>query len=379
MRTKFLLMVIGIGVTLAGLIVAAMIAAGAWQYRAVAQQAASKTLDTAQSIHKYVDEQRLQHLADASLGIAANPDFASYIAAALNPDASAGQARDVASIRDRLDERRRAAHLDAAAILDANGVVVATVGDSFLAEHNLTTLAAVVESRRSGAQASGLISDDRRIPLISVTPLLREAKLEALLVTGMRFDDSVLKTMAHVAQIDFALVSVPPTGPQVLSSSLDARDSELLAKGVSARRIPLLETDATSAATEIQLGEETWSLRTVALGPSSGKTFLLSLVPPPHREAARAAIEPALLVIIVALLAVLMILLAILWRSVLRPLIRIAELSERTMRGDYALEMKPAGIGLVRRIGEAFNHLLNELDGYRVAPGTPRRRATDRR
>jgi len=189
MRTKFLLMVIGIGVTLAGLIVAAMIAAGAWQYRAVAQQAASKTLDTAQSIHKYVDEQRLQHLADASLGIAANPDFSSYIAAALNPDASAGQARDVASIRDRLDERRRAAHLDAAAILDANGVVVATVGDSFLAEHNLTTLAAVVESRRSGAQASGLISDDRRIPLISVTPLLREAKLEALLVTGMRFDE----------------------------------------------------------------------------------------------------------------------------------------------------------------------------------------------
>jgi HAMP domain-containing protein len=378
MRNKFRLLMIGIALSLGGLIVATMMAAGAWQHRAVAQQSASKTLDTAQSIHKYVDEQRLQHLADASLGIATNPNFASSIARALHPDASAGQARDVASIRDLIDERRREAHLDAAAILDANGVVVATVGDSFLAEHNLTTLAAVVESRRNAAQASGLINDDRRIPLVSVTPLLHNATLQGLLVTGMRFDDSVLKTMAHVAQIDFALVSVPPTGPQVLSSSLDPRDSELLAKGVSARRIPLLEND-TTAPTEIQLGEETWSLRTVALGPSSGKTFLLSLVPPTHREAARAAIAPALIAAMVAMLVVLLILIAVLWGSVLKPLIRIAELSERTMRGDYALEMKPAGIGLVRRIGVAFNHLLNELDGYRVSPGTPRRRATDRR
>jgi hypothetical protein len=47
--------------------------------------------------------------------------------------------------------------------------------------------------------------------------------------------------------------------------------------------------------------------------------------------------------------------------------------------GDYALKLEPTGTPLVRRVGQAFNHLLAELDRHRIPPGVPHRRATDRR
>jgi hypothetical protein len=78
-------------------------------------------------------------------------------------------------------------------------------------------------------------------------------------------------------------------------------------------------------------------------------------------------------------LLALLILIWILWHAGMWPLIRIVELSDRMVLGDYALKLEPTGTPLVRRVGRAFNHLLAELDRHRIPPGVPHRRATDRR
>jgi signal transduction histidine kinase len=67
------------------------------------------------------------------------------------------------------------------------------------------------------------------------------------------------------------------------------------------------------------------------------------------------------------------------WRRGVAPLVAIANLSERAMHGDFALELKPRGFALVRHLGNLLNYLLKELDRYRVPHGAPRRRATDTR
>jgi hypothetical protein len=55
----------------------------------------------------------------------------------------------------------------------------------------------------------------------------------------------------------------------------------------------------------------------------------------------------------------------------------IALLSARARRCDFALELKPEGFAMVRRVADLINYLLRELDRHRVPHGVPRRRATD--
>jgi hypothetical protein len=76
-----------------------------------------------------------------------------------------------------------------------------------------------------------------------------------------------------------------------------------------------------------------------------------------------------LLVVSIALLFI--------WRRGLAPLAAVGNLSERARHGDFALELKPEGFAVVRRVADLINYLLRELDRHRVPHGVPRRRATD--
>jgi hypothetical protein len=76
------------------------------------------------------------------------------------------------------------------------------------------------------------------------------------------------------------------------------------------------------------------------------------------------------------LLVVLLLLIA--WRGAVSPLLAMDALAARAAHGDHALQLRVRGFGPVRRIAASCNRLLQELDRYRVPPGVPRRRATDR-
>jgi len=144
--------IILLGTAVAVLIAVAAASVVLWQYGAIDRQASTHALDTAQSVHKYVQEQRVAHLEEASRTIATNPSFVSYIAQALSTNDGHG-AIDVASIRDLLDERRHDAGLDAAAILDASGKAVASVGDTLSSERDWSALSVVAQVKKNPAQA----------------------------------------------------------------------------------------------------------------------------------------------------------------------------------------------------------------------------------
>jgi HAMP domain-containing protein len=106
---------------------------------------------------------------------------------------------------------------------------------------------------------------------------------------------------------------------------------------------------------------------------------LLSLVPPTTSDEMMVALIAPLLAGVFAGLIALAAVLFVLWQRIIGPVATMVDLSSKAKHGDYALAIKTASSGLAGRLALAFNHLLNELDRHRAPPGTPRRRATDRK
>jgi Double sensory domain of two-component sensor kinase len=381
MRTKTLLHSLFYGLLIGVLIAAGAAAIGFVQYQNINRQTATQTLDASQSVMQYVHERQVQRLQEVSNTIATNPSFVSYISQAMSADLPAGQLRDVASIRDLLDERRKDAGLNTAAILDVSGKVVASVGDNFLAERQLTTSPLVAQTRQSGNQTVGVLDDDKRLPLIVVTPLTRGSGVEALLVTAQRFDESALKSMAQIGRVDLALITLDPTGPRLVTSTLTAENSAALTSelGRLQDHFPKGASPADKSDVDLNFGGRANSARTVLLHPGNDKALLMMIVPDARRNTLCAALGYPLLIGVLCALAIALIFSFLRWRRFIHPLTAVAEMSERAARGDYALQTNVTGSPLVRRLASAVNALLSGLDRHRVAPGTPRRRATDQR
>ena len=338
-------------------------------------------LDTAQSIHKYIQEQRFAHLEEASRTIATNPSFVSYIAQALSSNDVHGTI-DVASIRDLLDERRHDAGLDSAAILDATGKAVASVGDTLSSERDWSALSVVAQVKENPTQASAILSDDKRVSMVTATPLMRGTDIQALLLTGVRIDEAAVRSLGQIGQSDLALIAFGPGSTSVIASTLDAQDAQqfsALATNGGTQWQDRLTSGNGLESFDVDVAGRSWLARLAPLHRSSQKVFLLALVPPARRDAVLSALATPVIAGAVAAVLLLAVLLLWLWRRILRPLTVVGEFAARAMRGDHALELRLTGNGPVQRIATAFNQLLKELARFRVAPGIPQRRTTDHR
>jgi hypothetical protein len=375
MRNTPLAVTAWFGLALAACIIGGTLAVGLWQFGTLRNQTTAQVLDTALSVGVYVNEQRARQLELVSRDIVADASFAGQIIQLLGAREAAADTSDAAAIRNALEERRRSAALDAIALLDANGKLVAEIGDTFLAEHVLGSLPFVIKSRAEKVQASALLDDDARLPVATATPITQDADLKALLVTGLRVPADLPKTMSGVAKAEFALIAIEPTGPSVVNSTLAQQTSEQLSAAVENDRKRWV--NAAPSSFEVPIDGGAWMARAVALQPGGRKGYLVALVPPAHTEALLHAVAPALIVAMVVALLLLAALLITGWRRGVAPLAAIANLSERAMHGDFALELKPQGFAPIRHLGNLLNYLLKELDRYRVPHGAPRRRATD--
>jgi HAMP domain-containing protein len=382
MNAKSIMRTVSVGAAIAFLIVTCAGVIGLWQYRVLNQQTATQILDTAQAVHKYIFDQRVAHLEEVSKTIAENPSFVSYISQALATVDAGNPTADVASIRDLLEDRRHTYNLDAAVILDAAGKQIVNVGDTMFAARESAALPIVALVKQNPAQASRIIGDDKRVFLVTATPLMRGTDIEALLLTGARFDDPVIKNMARVSQSDLALLTNGPTGQHLIATTLGTQDVQPLTTLLAARREQGLDADASGLGShtfEFEIDGHAWSARLAPLDHALDKISLMVLVPPTRRATIYMALAPPLIIGTLTAIALVAIALFLIWRSVVRPLTALDAFATRAISGDHALEIKPAGIGMTARIGSAFNHLLRDLDRHRVAPGAPRRRATDRK
>jgi len=368
---------IGLGLALAGCVVAATLAVGFWQLTALKRETVSRTLDTAISVGTYVNEQRARQLERISGDLLANADFAGWIIRSVDPGPGIAETRDVAAIRRTLDQHRRDAALDAIALLDAEGKLVAEVGDTFLGEHALGSLPVVTRSRAGMTQASTTLDDDARLPVVTVTPVKQDTGLKALLVTGMRVAPDLSRIMSGAAKVDFALVAIEPTGPAIVGTTLTQPGSEQLGAAIEQDR--KLWIDAALSNFTVSIDGHEWPARAAPLQAGGRRAFLVALVPPAQVQALLHAVAPALIAAMLGALVLLVAVFAAFWRNGVVPLTDIANLSERATHGDFALEVKPQGFALIRRLGNLLNFLLRELDRHRVPHGVPRRRSTDNR
>ena len=378
MRTNLLLITIAFGAGLAALAAAGAFAVGIWQYVAIQRQAAAQLFDTAQSIAGYVNDQQLIRLELSSKAIAGNAGLIASVVELTAPNAEGAPPRNAAPLHDLLDERRRDASIDAAVILDANGKVVASCGESFLSEHNVSALPMVAKSRLDFMQASGTIDNDPRVPLVAVTPLANGKDLIGQLVTGTRGDGASLNIMAGIAKVKFALLVAGPSGVQLANSTLDGEDAERLASTIARDQQRWRQSSNGSNELEIQIGNRTWLARSMPLSATQTRDRLIALIPAARGEDILHAIASPLIVAAGAAMVAIAILSAILWRRALVPLTAMTDLSARAARGDFALELKPRGFAVMRRVADFVNYLLRELDRHRVPHGVPRRRSTDR-
>jgi len=372
---KLLLTTILLAGAAAALVIAAALATESWQYRSANTQATQRAFEVARSASTYVKDQQLRRLRLASALLASNADFVSGLERAMPADQDGEAVRDVPAIRVLLEQQRRLANLDAAAILDARGRFVAAAGESFLAEHDLSSLA--MTGAPALVQTATVLDDDAKVPLVAVTPLADATRLKALLVTSTRMEAGSLNTIAGLAGASVALVAIEPTGPNIVDSTLDEHSVEQLTAA--------LEKDhwrwsvGVPADLDVELDGQPTTLHYWPVQATAKKAFFVAVPSPAQRETIERFLLPPLVVAACCTLLVLSIVFLVLWRRALAPLSAMADLSELARRGDFALQLKPQGLDVVRRIADLINYLLRELDRHRVPHGVPRRRATDTR
>lgn len=378
-NTRLKLIVWGLAMGLLIAIVAFFVAIS--QSRAVSRQAGIRALGAARVMQVHIAAERLKNVEHLSATIAADPSLFAAVVQVSEATSPTDPPADVTPLHDQLELLRRVSGLKAAAILDADGKKITTTGDISFATIDFSSMPMVGQAIKNSAPAAGTFEGDNRVHFVAVNPLKKGPAIVALLLCADQFDDASVRAAAQAGQVDLALLSLKSGGARVLSSTLegaDARDLPALASKYQAD----WRSRAAAPAPEpfdIEIGGRTWTALAAKLRPSTANTVLLSLVSPATSDGMMEAVVTPLLAGVFAGLLALAAVLFVLWQRIIGPMATMVDLSSRAKHGDYALAIKTGSSGLAGRLALAFNHLLNELDRHRTPPGTPRRRATDRK
>lgn len=344
-------------------------AAAWWQGRGVGRLLDEHALESARSIQQFAEGSRRRELALKSEILATNPGFVGYVSQALAAGAEPGGTVDVASIRDLLEERRSQYGFDVAAVLDPGGGVVVMLGDALRTRQDFSNLPLMLKVRAGAPAESDLLLRDGRLVLVTLSPMLRGATIEALLLTGIEIGDAFVAEIGRAAQVDAALVAPTRDGFIVLASTLEVADHPELAAAVGAER-PM----AAGAAQEdsvrefsLALGDGRTRASATPLFGAPATALLVGIVPTAQRVVSTAAIRTPLLIAVAVVLAVLLLGGVLIQRGLVRPLTHVVEMSERVLRGDIQVAVRNVGKGDIALIAAAFNQVLAGLRGYKEA------------
>ena len=351
------------------LVSVAAVAAAWWQGRGIGRLHDEHALESVRSIQQFAEGSRRRELALKSEILATNPGFVGYVSQALAAGSEPGGSVDAASIRDLLEERRSQYGFDVAAVLDPGGTVVVMLGDALRTRQDFSTLPAMLKVRAGALAQTDLLLHDGRLVLLKLSPMVRGATIEALLLTGVEIGDAFVAEIGRTAQVDAALVAPTRDGFVVLASTLGVADRPALAAVVGAEP-PI----AAGAAPEDSVREFGLALADGQTRASAAPLFdapatalLVGIVPTAQRVVSTAAIRSPLLIAGAAVLVALSILGLLIQRGLVRPLTHMVEMSERVLRGDIQVAVRNAGKGDIALIAAAFNQALAGLRGYKEA------------
>ena len=327
-----------------------------WQVRRDAARAADRTLATLAMTQQLVEAQQNRDLTTRGELIAGNQAVVAYMTQALGSSLP-GTAVDSSSIADLLEERRTQLGLDMAAVVGADGGVLAAT-DPLIDAHDFAKDPVFVDARKAQATRTGLWSDGGRLLHVAMLPLARYGSGDAYLAVGQAVGQEFAQTIAGIAAADVAIVAPSSTSPVVTASTLDATESAALALAVrdqgrddGSRRNLRLSRQHTESQSAALFGNP--EVRLLALAQGLPVSIIV------------ATYLPIMLFAIAALL-MLAAALAWYWLQVATPLLVLERLMLRSAEtGDRHLSVAERGAPIIVRVAAAFNRLMGGRNGPR--------------
>ena len=321
--------------------------------RRLSAAVAEDHLDAIRSAQTLVERGQTDQLTVRAELIASNQAVTSYIVQSLD-SALPGTVVDYASVVDLLEERRSQLGLAVAAVLDANGRIVA-ITEPLAGRDGFGDLPAFAAAREKQSARTAVLADRTRLLGIAIQPLAVYGASEAYLLVGMPVNQAFAESIAQVGSADVAVLMSTADGPLVAASTLPAAESAQLTTTLRAQGAK------SNGRFEIVVGGVA---HRASLAPLFGDADarLLAVIPQDRESAVFGASRlPLLIGAGIALLA-LLVALAMLWRRLLAPADALARMVEYTAdSGDFRVKAPLQGSRSIARIAEAFNRACARL------------------
>ncbi len=319
--------------------------------RRLSDAVAADHLDVIRSAQALAERAQTDQLTVRAQLIASNQAVTGYIVQSLETSLP-GTEVDYASVVDLLEERRSQLGLAIAAVLDADGRIVATT-EPLAGRDGLSDLPAFLAVRESQSARTAVLADGTRLLGIAIQPLAVYGANEAYLLVGMPVNQAFAESIAQVGAGDVAVLMSTADGPLIAASTLPPAESTRLTAAL--RTIGTKTSDKTDLRFEVDIGGVA---HRASLAPLFGDADarLLAVIPPDSGSAVfRASWLPFLIGVGLALV-LLAVALAMLWFRLLAPADALARMVEYTAEsGDFRVKAPLKGSRAMTRIAAAFN------------------------
>lgn len=323
-----------------------------WQDARLATAAADERLQQMQQVQGLVAEIGRQGLESRGGQIANNQGVTGYVAQALGGSLP-GVVVDRASLVDLLQDRRDQLDLAVAAVIDAQGQIVAST-EPFAAGGDFSKDPLYLQASKSGKVHTGLMVDGGRLLRVSIQPLVDYGIGVAQLLVAERVGIEQARAIADIGHVDVALLADTPSGLLVVASTLPAEQQAGLLDQLPQRG----KTDV--ARTEIRMAG---TRQDVSVHPLFGvpKARLVSLVKPRTDAASFVALRLPFVIACGLLLLALVAGAWWVWRQLLVPADALVDVVERAAQtNDVHMSVPLAGAQPIRRIGTAINQIFKQ-------------------
>ncbi len=319
--------------------------------RRLSDAVAADHLDVIRSAQSLAERAQTDQLTVRAQLIASNQAVTGYIVQSLETSLP-GTEVDFASVVDLLEERRSQLGLALAAVLDADGRIVATT-EPLAGRDSLGDLPAFLAMRESQAARTAVLADGTRLLGVAIQPLAVYGANEAYLLVGMPVNQAFAESIAQVGAADVAVLMSTADGPLIAASTLPTAESTRLAAAL--RAAGGKANGKTDGRFEIDIGGVS---HRASLAPLFGdaEARLLAVIPNDSGSAVFGASWLPFLIGVGLALLLLAIALAMLWFRVLAPADALARMVEYSAEsGDFRVKAPLKGSRAIVRIAEAFN------------------------
>jgi len=191
-----------------------------WQDSRLTTAVANDRLEQMQQVQGLVAEIGRQGLESRGQQIVGNQGVTAYVAQALGGSLP-GVVFDTASLVDLLQDRRDQMDLAVAAVIDAQGQVVAST-EPFAAGGDFSKNPLYLDASKTGKVQTGLMVDGGRLLRVSIQPLVDYGVGVAQLLVAERIGIEQAQAIADIGHADVALLADTSDGLLMVASTLPA-------------------------------------------------------------------------------------------------------------------------------------------------------------